>query len=87
MTACFRLVLSRHSQQQFLSTLMVCCDGKVFTSIYVDNMKKLSLLTLYLLVQADGGLQSDCGQTITSGNFGDEGDAKQRTSPWMVAIG
>ena len=78
MTACFRLVLSRHSQQQYLSTLMVCYD---------DNMKKLSLLTLYLLVQADGGLQSDCGQTITSGNFGDEGDAKQRTSPWMVAIG
>ena len=78
MTACFRLVLSRHSQQQYLSTLMVCYD---------DNMKTLSLLTLYLLVQADGGLQSDCGQTITSGNFGDEGDAKQRTSPWMVAIG
>ena len=28
-----------------------------------------------------------CGQTIENVNFADDGDAKQRTSPWMVVLG
>ena len=50
-------------------------------------MKIVVVLILTTVSLPSPGASEGCGLTLGTVNFAAEGDARQRTSPWMVALG
>ena len=55
--------------------------------MYVTHLLVASLCCAAATNSAATSGSDLCGQTIENVNFADDGDAKQRTSPWMVVLG
>ena len=50
-------------------------------------MKIVVVLLCAMVSLPSAGASEGCGLTLGTVNFAAEGDARQRTSPWMVALG